>query len=158
MDSPSEKHKEPKKTEVELYKEAVWDFILEHCDITENGAFFVKFHTSHRRDFEKRISARVRGYHRKDARSDFTREQKQKDADARRAAHLSRKQAKRRKYKGRENVLPLAEQKKALAQLHQKKKKIEVMHTQPMQPLARWWYNTRQLWENLNRQKGKKEM
>jgi hypothetical protein len=48
------------------YKDAVWDFLLEHSDITHGGALFAKFHTSHRADFERRIKARQKGYHRKD--------------------------------------------------------------------------------------------
>ena len=39
---------------------AAWDFILEHSDITKGGALFVKFHTSHRSDFERRLKARLR--------------------------------------------------------------------------------------------------
>lgn len=49
------------------YKDAVWEFLLEHCDITQGGSYFVKFHTSSRANFEKRVYAREKyGYHRED--------------------------------------------------------------------------------------------
>lgn len=51
------------------YKQATWDFLMEHCDVLENGTMFVKFHMTHRGDLEKRINARARGYHREDVRS-----------------------------------------------------------------------------------------
>ena len=49
------------------YKDAVWEFLLEHCDITQGGSYFVKFHTPSRANFEKRVYAREKfGYHRED--------------------------------------------------------------------------------------------
>lgn len=48
------------------YRHAVWDFILEHCDIEKSGALFIKFHASNRKDFERRIHSRIKGYHRED--------------------------------------------------------------------------------------------
>ena len=55
--------------ELTTYKQAVWDFLLEHCDITPNGALFVKFHASSRANIEKRIKARWKyKYHREDVR------------------------------------------------------------------------------------------
>ena len=64
-------HKTPYKPEtLENYKEATWDFILEHCDILESGAMFVKFHLKGREDLEKRIRARwLYNYHREDVRA-----------------------------------------------------------------------------------------
>jgi hypothetical protein len=56
----------PNAHDLTAYQNAVWDFILEHSDITRGGALFVKFHTSHRADFERRITARLKGYHRED--------------------------------------------------------------------------------------------
>jgi hypothetical protein len=41
------------------YKDAVWNFLLEHSDITKGGALFITFHTSNRADFERRINARL---------------------------------------------------------------------------------------------------
>lgn len=48
-----------------LYQQAVEDFILEHSDVTPNGALFVKFHADDMQNVRKRIWARFRGwYHR----------------------------------------------------------------------------------------------
>lgn len=55
-----------KNEELEKYKTAVWDFMLEHCDIQKSGAFFIKFHCDGQKNFENRIAARLRGYHRTD--------------------------------------------------------------------------------------------
>lgn len=55
--------------ELEAWKDAYWDYLLEHSDITEGGALFVKFHTRSRRVFEGHVFARVRGYHRGDPRA-----------------------------------------------------------------------------------------
>ena len=56
--------------ELETYQDAVWDFLLEHCDITRGGALFIKFHTDGRKDFERRIRARWKyNYHREDVRA-----------------------------------------------------------------------------------------
>lgn len=49
------------------YKDAIWSYLLEHCDLTPNGALFVKFHTSDRATFERHVRARwKRNYHRGD--------------------------------------------------------------------------------------------
>lgn len=48
------------------YADAMWDFMTEHCDIPKTGTMFVKFHTNGRTDFEKRVIARLNGYHRED--------------------------------------------------------------------------------------------
>jgi hypothetical protein len=56
----------PNSNDLTTYKQAVWDFILEHSDITRGGAIFVKFHTSNRADFERRVYGRIKGYHRED--------------------------------------------------------------------------------------------
>lgn len=53
--------------DLETYKQAVWEFLLEHCDIERSGKLFIKFHTDHRGDFERRIRARWKyKYHRED--------------------------------------------------------------------------------------------
>lgn len=57
-----------KNDELEKWKDAYWDYLLEHSDIQESGALFVKFHTRSRVMFEKHVFARVRGYHRGDPR------------------------------------------------------------------------------------------
>ncbi len=51
---------------VEKYIDAVWDYFMEHSDLTAGGAFFVKFHTDNKRTFNKRVLARLNGYHRSD--------------------------------------------------------------------------------------------
>jgi hypothetical protein len=49
------------------YQEAVWDYLMEHCDITPGGSFFIKFHTDGRSNFEKHVKARWKyNYHRED--------------------------------------------------------------------------------------------
>lgn len=74
---------------IDTWKQALWDFILEHCEVTENGALFVKFHTSGRSDLEKRIRARWKyGYHREDVRA------KEAGKDQRQEVHTTEKQKK----------------------------------------------------------------
>lgn len=128
--------------QLQTYRDAVWDYLLEHCDITQNGSFFVKFHARDRASFEKHVFARWKyGYHRVDDRMNFTHKQKEIDANARREAHNDRKKAKQRKY-----MLTLAEQKVALARLEKQKKLksrpvLDFIHTRLMQPVATLWYN-----------------
>lgn len=55
--------------ELQRYKNATWDFLMEHCDILGSGSIFVKFHTDSRKDFERRVKARRNGYHREDVRA-----------------------------------------------------------------------------------------
>lgn len=50
--------------ELREYKNAVWDYILEHCDIMPGGTIFVKFHTKGKTMFEGHINSRISGYHR----------------------------------------------------------------------------------------------
>lgn len=111
--------------ELQVWKDAMWDYIVEHSDLTERGSFFVKFHTRTRSQFEGHVASRIRGYHRKDERSNFTNEQKEKDAKARREAHESQKLAKaqrkqmmkERGWTKKNSVLPLEEQKRAIAEM-----------------------------------------
>lgn len=55
--------------ELEIWKDAVWDYLLEHCDVMEGGKIFVKFHSDSRYKFECRIRSRIQGYHRGDPRA-----------------------------------------------------------------------------------------
>ena len=115
--------------ELQAWKDAMWDYLVEHSDLTERGSFFVKFHTRTRSQFEGHVASRIRGYHRKDSRSNFTNEQKEKDAKARREAHESEKLIKKKrkedaKKRWKENgwtkqnsILPLEEQKRAIAEM-----------------------------------------
>lgn len=52
--------------EKKVYMDAVWDYMLDHSDITKGGQLFVKFHTDDRKTFERHVIARVKGYHRND--------------------------------------------------------------------------------------------
>ena len=54
------------KDPIKVYIDAVWDFIIEHCDLTKEGSYFVKFHTENKKEFNRRILARIKGYHRGD--------------------------------------------------------------------------------------------
>lgn len=51
-------------TDKEQYKHAIWDYIMEHSEIEENGTIFVKFHVTTKSKFFGHIIARVNGYHR----------------------------------------------------------------------------------------------
>ncbi len=52
------------------YQEAVWDFLMEHCEVLNSGAIFIKFHTDGRQNFENRILSRWKyNYHREDPKS-----------------------------------------------------------------------------------------
>lgn len=134
--------------------DAVWAFVVEHCDITERGAYFVKFHASGRADFEKRVRARLKyGYHRIDDRTGFNNRQKEADATARRTAHESRKAAKKRQH-----TLSREKQKEAFAALEASRKMplanaeplSPVINMQPMQPLALPWYTRVAIWVKSN--------
>jgi hypothetical protein len=74
------------------YKDAVWDYLLEHSEITQGGALFVKFHTKGRRAFEGHVEARAKGYHREDPRA------KEQVKEARQQAFQAKKQAKKTRY------------------------------------------------------------
>lgn len=79
--------------DLETWKQALWDFILEHCEITGRGSIFVKFHTSGRADLEKRIRARWKyGYHREDVRA------KEAVKDHRHEEHATKKKQKYEKW------------------------------------------------------------
>jgi hypothetical protein len=60
--------------------------------VIKAGRLFVKFHTSHRADFERRIYGRIEGYHREDP------SMKEAIHQARQLMHTSKKKWKRNKY------------------------------------------------------------
>lgn len=66
-------HPKPKKRGEPTLREerdAVWAFLMEHCDIQHNGVLFVKFHTDDRANFERRVRARYKyDYHREDVKA-----------------------------------------------------------------------------------------
>lgn len=90
------------KEELRTYKDAVWAFILEHCDLTDSGALFVKFHTDGRADLEKRIRARWKyDYHRMDTRTGEDIVAKEARHIAQREAFVSDRKGKRDRYHAR---------------------------------------------------------
>lgn len=84
---------------MQQYQDAVWQYIIEHSDVNDHGALFVKFHTDGRGTFERRIRARIRGYSRKDTRLNMTTQEKELLHVTRRAAFITEKKAKREKWK-----------------------------------------------------------
>lgn len=44
--------------------DATWQYLKDHCDVTPDGVFFVKFHVTDKKQFEEKIRSRMRGYHR----------------------------------------------------------------------------------------------
>lgn len=91
--------------EIKEYKDAMWSFLLEHCDILPSGTLFVKFHAKGRHDVEKRIRARlVYGYHREDWQA---KEQKSVELNQtfqeKRAIKKERWKAMKQKQNGRKN-------------------------------------------------------
>lgn len=77
---------------IQGYKDAVWDFLLEHCDVLDSGALFFKFHASGRQQLENRMYARLMGYHREDT------DKKEKLAIKQREDYEKNKQANKERY------------------------------------------------------------
>lgn len=92
--------------ELEAWKNATWDFILEHCDLLDSGSLFVKFHMKDRGNFERRIKSRLKGYHREDV------EAKRQAHEQARQDTEEEKEAKRQKY-----LREREERRKALARV-----------------------------------------
>ena len=106
----------PNPPDLTAYKDALWDFILEHCDITPGGSLFVKFHTSHRADFERRINARLKGYHREDPQA------KEQVKETRQQAFQETKKQKRERY-----ILSREERLRALKIVERKNRRRRVV-------------------------------
>lgn len=53
------------KKELRAWKDACWEFMLEHCD-QRSGGIFVKFFAENKADFEKRVYARLKDYYHRD--------------------------------------------------------------------------------------------
>lgn len=99
-------------TDIKGYQDAVWDYLLEHSEITESGKIFVKFHTDGRKNFENRVLSRWKyNYHREDVRAKALKLQETK------LQHLKNQKEKKEKYK--------AEKK---ARIEKLKKKKGVLH------------------------------
>ena len=76
------------------YQKALWDFLLEHSEIEENGKIFIKFHTDDQRNFNNRVLARWKyNYHREDV------EQKAKRLEQQKENYREKKKLKKLKYK-----------------------------------------------------------
>lgn len=120
---------------LKTYQDAVWSYMVEHCDVTENGSYFIKFHAKDRDSFERHIIGRWKyGYQRKDDRTNFTVKQKEADATARKEAHEARKAVKKRKYDE-------AKRKRRQQQEHTTQGIKGFVHSRIIQPVAKWWYN-----------------
>ena len=106
--------------DINEYKDAVWAFLIEHCDVTDGGSFFFKFHASSRRNFEKRVWARyMYDYHREDW------EEKNKNARKIRAKAKEKKERKREKY-----------------QLEKRKRRLEREQIYKMNEWVAWYNKT----------------
>lgn len=69
---PEQTHDYKYTTDIKGYQEAVWDFLMEHCEVLESGAIFIKFHTDGRQNFENRILSRWKyNYHREDPKAKY---------------------------------------------------------------------------------------
>lgn len=76
------------------YKAAVWDFLLEHCEITKAGGIFVKFAVSDKKNFENRVLGRWKhNYHREDVVA------KAKKVEEKKKLHKETKKQKREKHR-----------------------------------------------------------
>lgn len=82
-----------KDTQLKDYKQAVWEYMMEHCEITKSGAYFIKFHTNNKRQFEDHVTARLSGYHREDP------IEKEVTGIAKQIKHKTDKVAKKKTYK-----------------------------------------------------------
>lgn len=51
------------------YQRAVWEYLMEHCEVEADGTFFVKFHVRKRSVLEGHIISRWQGHHREDPRA-----------------------------------------------------------------------------------------
>jgi len=90
-------------SELQAYKDAVWQFLIEHSDITDGGSLFVKFHTSGRKNFENRIKGRaVYGYERYDTRLEMTPKEKEELHINLTKIKQDKKKTKREKWKASE--------------------------------------------------------
>jgi len=80
--------------DIKGYQQAVWDFLLEHSEITESGKVFIKFHTDGQRNFENRVLSRWKyNYHREDPQA------KNQRAEDQKVKHQAEQKAKKKKYK-----------------------------------------------------------
>lgn len=131
---------------LEAWKNAVWEYLLEHSDMMESGALFVKFHTDDRDTFEDHVYARLKHkYHRT-------------DVGARNAEHLLLREADRAKKAAEEKYWQASEEerKRVFAELKQANRgqpeavKVEAVVRKNMRAILREF-----IYRNLLRSHGK---
>jgi len=115
---------------LKAYKNAVWAFMLEHCDILPSGKMFIKFHTDGQANFEKRVNARfLYDYHREDHVT------KEKIAIEKREEFVTTKEEKRKRWE--------ADKKERRAKQNIIKREVLMLDKiNKMSPFRRWIYNT----------------
>lgn len=101
--------------DIKGYQAAVWDFLLEHSEITESGNIFIKFHTDGKRNFENRVLGRWKhNYHREDVTAKAQKIEEQK------ILHKEEQKRKKEKYRA---------DKKARIEAQKKKNKKGILKT-----------------------------
>lgn len=112
---------------LEEWKQAVWDFLVEHSDVTDRGSLFVKFHTDGRHNFENRIKGRcIHGYHRKDTRLNMNTREKEQLHVKLKQEHLSTKKKKREKWEA-----DRAERRRVLEEVRIKNQRNQILNRYP---------------------------
>lgn len=91
--------------DVQDYKDAVWSFLVEHTQVLPTGKMFVKFHTDGQLNFEKRVRARLRGYHREDWESKNKKQVEQRERWKQEQKEKHEKYEKERRERRRNTVL-----------------------------------------------------
>lgn len=64
---------------LEDWKKSTWDFLMEHTKILPSGKIRIIFDTDGRDNFEKRVYARARGYHRGDPDTRYKKSQEKRE-------------------------------------------------------------------------------
>lgn len=125
--------KSPREITLEEWKQAVWDYLLEHSDIADGGTLFVKFHTPTKAAFERRIKARVNGYHRRDTRLNMDTREKEQLHLERTKVRLKTKKTKREQWKADQE-----ERKRLLKQVAEQNRINAVVrrYPKPIQPVV----------------------
>lgn len=107
--------------EMKKYKNALWDFMLEHSRILRSGTMRVIFDTPNRRNFEKRVNARLLyNYHREDTVA------KQDLIDTIQTDWDTKKQIRREKYQNDKKM-----RREKLGQISEELKKVAVYNSLP---------------------------
>jgi hypothetical protein len=138
--------KDHRNDELIRYKDAVWQYMLEHSDITDRGAIFIKFHTTSRHVFEGHVNARLNGYAREDTRLKLNAKEKERLAERRRVEHERIKGLKEEQYRVRRKVgkttytLTLEEQRRRIRQMRRYRIwKPRVLINSLREIIVAWW-------------------